>query len=94
MEKETETYERFLSLEDDNKADFVNFNKHFIYDIEFESSNDIEEGYVIKTKPRAGSSKKKGSKIIIVESTGTEDVVLKDYTNQNAENLKTRLERR
>ena len=32
-EKETETYERFLSLEDDNKADFVNFNKHFIYDI-------------------------------------------------------------
>ena len=34
IEKETETYERFLSLEDDNKADFVNFNKHFIYDIE------------------------------------------------------------
>lgn len=67
-------------------------DKHFIYDIEFESSNDIEEGYVIKTKPRAGSSKKKGSKIIIVESTGTEDVVLKDYTNQNVESLKTRLE--
>ena len=67
-------------------------DKHFIYDIEFESSNDIEEGYVIKTKPRAGSSKKKGSKIVIVESTGTEDVVLKDYTNQSADSLKNRLE--
>lgn len=67
-------------------------DKHFIYDVEFESSNEVKEGNVIKTKPRAGSSKKKGSKIIIVESTGTEDVVLKDYINQNAESLKAKLE--
>ena len=66
--------------------------KGFKYDIEFDDSDEIEEGYVIKTKPGAGSSKKKGSIIIIVESTGTEDVVLKDFTNQNAETLKAKLE--
>ena len=66
--------------------------KGFKYDIEFEASDKIEEGYVIETKPGAGSSKKKGSIIIIVESTGTEDVVLKDYTNQNVKTLKERLE--
>ena len=66
--------------------------KGFKYDIEFESSDEIDEGYVIKTKPGYGSSKKKGSIIIIVESTGTEDVVLQDYTNQNANTLKERLE--
>ena len=66
--------------------------KGFKYDIEFESSDEIEEGYVIKTKPGEGSSKKKGSIIVIVESTGTEDVVLQDYTNQNATTLKEKLE--
>ena len=66
--------------------------KGFKYDIEFESDDEIDEGYVIKTKPGAGSSKKKGSIIIIVESTGTEDVILQDYTNQNATVLKAKLE--
>lgn len=66
--------------------------KGFKYDIEFESNDEIDEGYVIKTKPGAGSSKKKGSIIIIVESTGTEDVVLQDYINQNAITLKEKLE--
>ncbi len=66
--------------------------KGFKFDIEFETSDEVEEGYVIETKPGAGSSKKKGSIIIIVESTGTEDVVLKDYTNQKAETLKQKLE--
>lgn len=65
--------------------------KGFEYDVELEASEEIEEGYVIKTKPKAGSSKKKGSIIIVVESSGLEDVVLKDYTNQNALNLKDRL---
>ena len=66
--------------------------KGFKYDIEVEESDEVEEGIVIKTKPKAGSSKKRGSIIIIVESSGFEDVVLKDYTNQNAESLKTKLE--
>ena len=65
--------------------------KKFKYDIEFEDSDEIEEGYVIKTKPRAGSSKKKGSTIIIVESTGQEDIILKNYIGENAEVLRDRL---
>ena len=66
--------------------------KGFIYEIQYEESSDVEEGYVIKTKPSAGSSKKRGSKIIIVESSGVADVMLKDYTNQKAEVLKSKLE--
>ena len=65
--------------------------KNFKYDVEYEESDEIEEGYVIETKPKAGSSKKRGSTIIIVESSGIADVVLKDYTNQKAESLETKL---
>ena len=65
--------------------------KGFKYDVEYEACAEIEEGYVIKTKPSAGSSKKKGSTIIIVESSGIADVILKDYTNQKAEALQTKL---
>ena len=66
--------------------------KGFKYDVETEVSDEIKEGNVIKTKPKAGSSKKKGSIITIVESAGVADVVLKDYIDQSAEGLKTRLE--
>lgn len=65
--------------------------KGFKYDIEYEESNVVEEGYVISTKPKAGSSKKRGSTIIIVESSGIADVILKDYTNQKAEVLLNKL---
>ena len=65
--------------------------KGFKYDVEYEESNVVEEGYVISTKPKAGSSKKKGSTIIIVESSGIADVILKDYTNQKAEVLLNKL---
>lgn len=65
--------------------------KGFKYDVEYEESNVVEEGYVIATKPKAGSSKKRGSTIIIVESSGIADVILKDYTNQKAEVLLNKL---
>ena len=65
--------------------------KGFKYDIEYEEHSEIEEGYVIETKPSAGSNKKKGSTIIIIESSGIADVILKDYTNQKAESLQTKL---
>lgn len=73
------------------KAEEVLTEKGFKYDVQTEESDEIEEGYVIKTKPKAGSSKKKGSIIIIVESSGIADVVLKDYTDQKAETLEDRL---
>lgn len=65
--------------------------KGFIYEVQYEESDKIEEGYVIGTKPSKGSSKKKGSTIIIIESTGVADVVLKDYTNQKAETIEAKL---
>ena len=65
--------------------------KGFIYEVQYEESSEIEEGYVIKTKPSAGSSKKKGSTIIIIESSGIADVILKDYTNQKAEAIESKL---
>lgn len=65
--------------------------KGFIYEVQYEESDKIEEGYVIETKPGKGSSKKKGSTIIIIESTGVADVVLKDYTNQKAETIEAKL---
>ena len=65
--------------------------KGFKFEVQYEESDEVEEGYVIKTKPKAGSSKKKGSIIVIVESSGVADVILKDYTNQKAEPLKEKL---
>ena len=65
--------------------------KGFKYDVEYEESNVVEEGYVIATKPKAGSSKKKGSIIVILESSGMADVILKDYTNQKVEALEKKL---
>ena len=65
--------------------------KGFQYDVITEENDDIEEGYVIETRPKAGSSKRKGSIITIVESAGIADVILKDYTNQKAETLEKKL---
>ena len=73
------------------KAEKTLSDKGFKYDVKTEESDEVEEGYVIKTQPKAGSSKKKGSIITIVESSGIADVVLKDYTNQRADTLKERL---
>ena len=65
--------------------------KGFKFEIQYEESDTIEEGYVIETKPKAGSSKKKGSIIVILESSGIADVILKDYTNQKVESLEKKL---
>ncbi len=75
------------------KATSLLKKKGFKYDIKTEESDEIEEGYVIETQPKAGSSKRKGSIITIVESSGMADVVLKDYTDQRADSIKERLEK-
>ena len=67
--------------------------KGFKYEVKKEASDKIKKGYVIETQPSAGSSKRKGSIITILESTGFADVVLKDYTDQNANSLKESLEK-
>ena len=67
--------------------------KGFKYDVKKEANDKIKEGRVIETQPSAGSSKRKGSIITVVESTGLADVMLEDYTDQNASSLKKKLEK-
>ena len=74
------------------KAKSILKKKGFKYEIKTEASDEVDKGKVIKTNPSAGSSKKKGSIITVVSSTGVADVVLKDYTNQKIDDVKKKLE--
>ncbi len=74
------------------KAETALKKKGFQFEVKTESNDKVDEGHVIKTSPKAGSSKKKGSIITIVESSGVADVVLKDYTNEKIDSIKTKLE--
>lgn len=47
------------------------------------SSDTVESGYVIKTSPTAGSSKKEGASIDIYVSKGSSGFKIKDYTGQD-----------
>ena len=67
------------------------FKKGFKYEIETEESDEIEEGYVIKTNPKAGSSKKKGSIIKIIESSGPLKSELEDYSGENINEVEEKL---
>ena len=62
------------------------------YTTKYEESSTIEEGKVIRTEPKAGSTKNVGSTVTIVESSGKEFLVLEDYTGKNYYEVKTRLE--
>lgn len=62
------------------------------YTTKSEENANIEEGHVIRTEPKAGSTKTVGSTITIVESSGKEFLVLEDYTGKNYYEVKTKLE--
>ena len=62
------------------------------YTTESEESEEVEEGKVIRTEPKKGSTRTKGSTIKIVESTGKEFLVLEDYTGKNYYEIKAKLE--
>ncbi|MBB6443791.1 Stk1 family PASTA domain-containing Ser/Thr kinase [Bacillus benzoevorans] len=51
------------------------------------SSEEIEEGYIVKTEPKAGRLVKEGTKIILYESIGKETFELSDYTDRNYEDV-------
>jgi len=65
--------------------------KGFKYVIETKESTDIEEGYVIKTSPSKGSTKRKGSTITIIESSGETSYILEDYTGKNYNAIEEKL---
>ena len=64
----------------------------FTYTTEQKNSDTVEEGYVIKTSPKAGSTRKKGDTITIIESTGGTFHYLEDYTGKNYTEVKAKLE--
>lgn len=64
----------------------------FTYTTEQKNSDKVEEGYVIKTTPKAGSTRKKGDTITIVESIGGTYHYLEDYTGKNYTEVKAKLE--
>jgi len=78
-----------LTLEEAiDKLEEVGFN----YTTETDNSDTIESGHVIKTKPASGSTRKKGTTIVIVESIGSESIELEDYTGKNYQEVKAKLE--
>ena len=64
----------------------------FKYTTEEEASDEIKEGNVIRTKPTAGSTRKKGSTITIIESIGSKSYEVEDLTGQKYAEVKAKLE--
>jgi len=55
------------------------------------ASEEFDAGEVIKTSPRKGSTRKKGTKITLYESIGSEIFVLEDYVGKNYIEIQTLL---
>lgn len=63
----------------------------FKYEVKEEENDKIKKGYVIKTNPKKGSYKKKGSIITIIVSSGNVSIEVEDYTGENINTIKERL---
>lgn len=57
------------------------------------SSNEVEEGLVVKTDPKAGSSVKEGTKIDVFQSIGKEKLKLDDYVGRNFDDIERLLKK-
>ncbi|MBQ9853862.1 MAG: Stk1 family PASTA domain-containing Ser/Thr kinase [Bacilli bacterium] len=64
----------------------------FTYTTEQKNSDTIEEGKVVKTNPRAGSTRKKGDTITIYESIGGNYYYLENYVGKDYAEVKAKLE--
>lgn len=56
------------------------------------TSDEVEEGDVVKTMPAAGSKKSKGTTVTIYVSTGSSKIEILDYTGKNYYEVKGNLE--
>src|SRR5699024_1896157 len=63
-------------------------------EMELISSEEIEEGFVVKTDPRAGRTVKENSVITIFVSDGMEKETFEDYVGQDFNQIKRLLEGR
>ena len=66
--------------------------KGFTYTTEQANSDSVAEGLIIKTKPKAGSTRKKGDTITIVESIGGTYHYLENYVGKKYSEVKAKLE--
>ncbi len=64
----------------------------FKYTTESKNSDTIPEGNVIKTTPKAGSTRKKGDTVTIIESIGGNYHYLENYVGKNYSEVKAKLE--
>ena len=64
----------------------------FTYTTEQANSDTVGEGLVIKTKPKSGSTRKKGDTITIVESVGGTYHYLENYVGSKYSEVKAKLE--
>lgn len=62
------------------------------YDVKEMKSEDVETGNIVKTAPKKGTVKKKGSTIILYESTGGDFYALEDFTGKDYTEIKAKLE--
>ena len=56
------------------------------------ASDTVKEGLVLKTEPMSGLTRKEGTVITLVISSGLEGVILEDYIGQNYYEIKGKLE--
>lgn len=63
----------------------------FTYTTETMKSDSVEEGTVMKTTPKAGSTRKKGDTITIIESIGGDYIYLENYIGKDYNEVKAKL---
>ena len=57
-----------------------------------ETSEDVDEGKVIGTDPEIGESVKEGTKVTLIVSKGSEKIEIEDYTGEDVDDVKAKLE--
>ena len=57
-----------------------------------ETSDDVDEGKVIGTDPEIGESVKEGTKVTLIVSKGSEKIEIEDYTGEDVDDVKAKLE--
>ena len=55
-------------------------------------TSEVEKGKISKTDPAAGSKVKKGAKIVLYKSSGSDKIKIEDYTGQDVNKVQAKLE--
>ncbi len=90
-EVEDVTVPDVIGLTMDEAIEILN-KEGFTYTTELQNSDTVEEGKVIKTNPKAGSTRKKGDTITIIESVGGDYYYLENYSGKKYSEIKAKLE--